>query len=100
MGLWQVFAVGVFSFEEIGNGIEPESVHSHFAPVIDDAEHLFLYLRVTIVEIGLVMKETVPEILSGNRVPGPVGGLEILEDDAYVFILFGIVRPDIVVSFF
>ena len=34
------------------------------------------------VEVGLVGVEAVPVVGLGDRVPGPVGRLEILEDDA------------------
>ena len=34
-----------------------------------------------------MMKETMPVILFRNGIPAPVGGFEILKDDAYVLIL-------------
>ncbi len=42
--------------------------------------------------------ETVPVIRFGHRIPGPVGGLKIFEDDASVFVLFGRVAPDVKIA--
>jgi hypothetical protein len=43
--------------------------------------------RVVVVEIGLVREEAVPVVFSGDRVPGPVRGLGIGEDDARAGVL-------------
>ena len=42
--------------------------------------------------------EAVPVIGLGHRVPGPIGGLEVLEDDARLLVLVRRVAPDVKVA--
>jgi hypothetical protein len=44
---------------------------------------------------GLVRIEAVPEILLGDRIPRPVRGLGVEEDDARVGVSLVRVRPDV-----
>ncbi len=99
VGFRQVFAVGAFALEEIRNGVETQSVHAHVQPELEHLQHGFLHRRALEIEVGLMMEKTVPVILSGHRVPRPVGRLEILEDDARILIFFLRVAPDVVIAF-
>jgi hypothetical protein len=42
--------------------------------------------------------EAVPIIGSGHRVPGPIRGLKVLENNPGVLVLIGVVTPDVKVS--
>src|SRR5262245_36622660 len=42
--------------------------------------------------------EPMPEVLPRDGIPRPVRGFEVLEDDARVFVLLGIVVPHVVIA--
>src|SRR5688572_1812563 len=87
VGFWQVFAVGSLAFVEIWNGVQPESVDAHAGPEIDDSEYFLLDEWIVIIQVRLVMKEPMPVILAGFRIPRPVGCFKVLEDNANVLVL-------------
>src|SRR5436190_575960 len=94
----QVLAIGVITFKKIRYCIQPEAIYSHFAPVIEYIEYFFLYRRAVIIQIGLVMVETVPVILLCSIIPCPVGCFKILEYNAGVSVLIRIIAPYIIIS--
>ena len=98
VGFGQVFAVGAVSLKEVGHGIQAKAVHPKVDPEVDDLEDFFLHRRVVVVEVRLVSIKAVPIVGLGHGVPGPVGGLEVLKDDAYVLVLVWGIAPDIVVA--
>ena len=53
---------------------------------------------IVVVEVGLMAVEAVPEVLPGDRVPGPVGGLGVAEDDPRPLVDLVGVAPDVVVA--
>ena len=89
VGLGQVFAIGALSLEKVGHSVEPHAVHAHFQPEVDYPEHRLAHMRAVVVEVRLMGIEPVPVIGLGNGVPGPVRGLEVLENDSSVQILPG-----------
>ena len=94
----QVFAVGAFPLVQIGHRVQAESVHAQVEPKVDHVQDRLLHLRIVEVEIGLMRVEAMPVIRFGDRIPGPVGGFEILEDDARVLIFLRRVAPDVEVA--
>jgi len=72
VSLAQVFAVGFFPLDQIGYGVQPESVDAAVQPKLHDLPHLFPHGGVVIVQIRLMAEEPVPVIRPGNRIPGPV----------------------------
>ncbi len=98
VGLGQVLAVRALALVQIGDGIESETVDAHLEPEVDALEERFTHRRVVEVEIGLVRVETVPVVRLCDRVPGPVGNLEILEDDASFGVALRRVAPDVEVA--
>ena len=54
--------------------------------------------RVVEVQVGLVGVEAVPEVGLRHRVPRPVRGLEVLEDDARLAVVLGGVAPHVEVA--
>ncbi len=98
MGLWQVFAVGAFTLEEVRYGIGAEPVDAKLEPEPRDLHHLFLDLGIVVIQIGLAGIEPVPEVLTCHFVPGPVGWLCVEKNDARFFVFLVRVAPDVIVS--
>ncbi len=96
--LGQVLAVRAVALEQVRHGVEAQPVHPHREPEVDDAEHRPLHLRVVAVQVGLVRVEAVPVVGAGDRVPRPVGALEVAEDDARLGVAVGCVRPHVEVA--
>ena len=91
----QVLATGPLALEEIRHGVQTHSVHTHAEPVVHDLQHGFADFRIVEVQVGLVVIEAVPEIGPGDGIPGPVGLLEVLEDDPRVAVAIGGLAPDV-----
>ncbi len=98
VGLGQVLAVRALALEEVGDGVEAHAVDPHVEPEVEGPEHLAPDVGRREVEVGLVVVEAVPVVGAGHRVPGPVRGLEVLEDDARVLVALGGLAPDVVVA--
>ena len=81
VGLGKIFAIGALCLIEIGNSIKPESINAHAEPEVKHVEKSLMNFRVLKIQIGLVVKETMPEILTGNRIPSPVGSFKILKNN-------------------
>ena len=79
--LRQVLARGPLALEEVGHRVEPEPVDPHPEPVRADLQHRRAHLGAVVVEVRLVGVEAVPVVRPGDRIPRPVGGLVVLEDD-------------------
>jgi hypothetical protein len=94
-GLGQVLAGGALALEEERDGVEPQPVHSLPEPEVDDLLHLPAHRRALEVEVGLVGVEAVPVVGAGHRVPGPVGRLEVLEEDGGLRVALGVVAPHV-----
>ena len=99
MGLGQVLAVGAVALVQVRHGVEAQAVDTHVEPVVEHVEDGRLDGGVVEVEVGLVGVEAVPVVLAGHRVPGPVRRFEVLEDDAGVGPLRGVVAPHVEVAF-
>ena len=87
------YAVGPLAFVEVGDGVETHPVDPHSEPEVEDPQHLPAHRRIVEVEVGLVGVEAVPVVGLGHRIPAPVGGLEVLKDDASVPVFLGGVAP-------
>ena len=97
VALGQVLAVGPLALDQVGDGVEPHPVDAHVEPEPHDLEDRAEDPGVVEVQVGLVVEEAVPVILLGDRVPGPVRGLGVGEDDPDVLVLLGRVAPDVIV---
>ena len=93
MRLGKVLVVGAFALDQIGNGVQAQAVDSHVQPVRHYLEHFIEHLRIVEIEIRLVGIETVPEVGTRHRVPGPVGRFGIEKDDPRAGIFLIAVRP-------
>ena len=58
-------------------------------------EKRFLHFRIVEVQIGLVRIKTVPVIGLGDGIPGPIGGLEVFENNPRLLIALLAVAPDV-----
>src|SRR5205823_3649423 len=75
--------------------IQPEAIDPKAEPEIADLLHQFVHRGIVEIQIRLMRIKAVPVIRFRNRVPRPVRGLKIFEDDARVFVFFRGVAPDI-----
>ena len=87
--LGQVLAIGPLALEEIRHGVQPHAVHAHAEPVVHHLEDRLADLGIVEIEVGLVVVESVPVIGLRHGVPGPVRGLEVLENDPRVLVAVG-----------
>ena len=69
VGFAQIFVVGPFALDQVGNGIEPEAVDAHVEPEPHDLQHRFHDLRIVEIQIRLMAEEAVPVV--GLRDAGP-----------------------------
>src|SRR5439155_4590755 len=81
MGFWQVFARRTLPLDEIGHGVDSKAVHSEIPPELHHVPDFFTHGGIVEIKVRLMTEKTVPVILLGNRVPGPVGELRIREDN-------------------
>ena len=98
VGFRQVLVVGAVAFDQVGNRVQAQAVDTHVEPEAHHPEHRAQHLRVVEVEVRLVRVEAMPEVGAGHRVPGPVAGLGVEEDDPRAVILLVGVGPDVVVA--
>ena len=98
MPLGQVLADGAFAFEQIRNRVQAQAVDALVEPEAQEADHLVLDGSVIEVQVGLMREEAMPEVLAGERVPGPVGRLGVREDDPRVAVSLIGVAPDVEVT--
>src|SRR5437879_5663040 len=97
MSLRKIFAGSPFALEEISDGIHAETVDAPIHPVGHHLEDFLADLGVVIIKVGLMAVETMPVILAGQGIIGPVRFKGILEDDASPLVLIRGLAPDIVV---
>jgi hypothetical protein len=98
VGFGEILAIRAFALVEVRNRVEPQAVHPHRHPEIDGSEQLRVDKRIVEIQVWLMSVKSVPVVGLGQRVPGPVGSLEILEDDARIPVFARIVGPDIQVA--
>nr|GFD36146.1 hypothetical protein [Tanacetum cinerariifolium] len=73
--------LGTNLLEHVVRLLQPQPIDAHVQPVTHHFEHRFHDLRVVEVQVWLVRVKPVPEVLTGHRVPGPVGFLSVEKDD-------------------
>ena len=98
MRLGQALAVGALRLVEVGHRVEAETVEAEVEPEAHDVQHGVLDLGVVVVEVRLLMVEAVPVVLAPLRVEGPVGRLDVAEDDPDVGEAGVVVRPHVPVG--
>ena len=98
VGLREVLAGGAFTFIQIRDGIEAQPVDPQIEPEVHDLDDGVMHSRIVEVEVRLMGVEPVPEVRTCNRVPRPVGRLEVREDDASVLIPLVGVTPHVEVT--
>ncbi len=99
MRLRQVLARRAVPLQQIRNCIQAQTVHAAVQPEPHRIEHRVENRRVIVVQIRLVGEEAVPVICIRHRIPRPVRGLRITEDDADVRKLVIPVAPNIEIAF-
>src|ERR1700730_18038485 len=72
MGLREVFAIGAFSLDKIGNGVKPKTNDAHVEPIRHHIEHGFEDPGIVEVQVWLMRVESMPKESLCLIVPGPV----------------------------
>ena len=98
MGFRQVFVVGAVALNQVRDSVQAQAVDAHVQPIAHHREHRFHHLRIVEIQVRLVGVEPVPEVLAGDRVPGPVGLLGVEENDAGAVVLLVVIGPHIKVA--
>ena len=98
VGFGQVLAVGAVAFEQVRDGVEPETVNAAVQPEVHCLGDGGANSRVVEVQVRLVRVEAVPVVRASHRIPCPVRGLEVIEDDSSVGIAVGSVAPNVEVA--
>src|SRR5665647_1427797 len=98
MGLRQVLAVGALPLIEVGYRVQAQAINSQAQPKIERPDNLFAHVRAVEIKVRLMGVKSVPVIGLGHRVPGPIGGFEILEYDAGLWIFLGGFAPDVILA--
>ncbi len=98
VGLGQVLAAGAVALVEVRDGVQAQPVHAELEPEVDERGQRTAHLGVVEVQVGLVRVEAVPVVLLGDRVPRPVGRLEVLEDDPRLAVALRVVAPHVEVA--
>src|ERR1700694_5879842 len=94
----QVLAVGSLALAEGRDSVEPYAIDAPDEPKVERLEDRILDLWVVEVQVGLMRVETVPVVRVRHVVPRPVGGLEVLEDDARVLVALVGLAPHVEVT--
>src|SRR5262245_11432924 len=95
MGLGQVLTGRALPLKEIGHGIETQPVDAEVEPEVDDVEDGLAHMRISVIQVGLMGIEAMPVIRIGDRIPAPVGGFKVLEDNAGARVLLWGIAPDV-----
>jgi len=98
VGCGQVLARGPSALYRYGTRVEPEPVEAEIEPEPDDTEHRIDDLGVVVVQVRLLMEETVPVVLLAPLVEGPVGGFDVAEDHADIGEAVVVVGPHVPVG--
>ena len=93
--LGKVLARRAVALVQVRHRVQPQPVDALVEPEVDHAQHRAPDVRRVEVEIRLVRVEPVPVVRARDRIQRPVGGLEVLEDDARVPIPVRRVAPDV-----
>src|ERR1700732_5517383 len=95
----KIFTAGAVALDEVWDRIHAQRIDAHVQPKSHHLDDFFDYSWIVIVQIWLVGKKTVPVILPGDRVPGPVGSFGVGEDYSGIFIFLVGVTPYIKIAF-
>ena len=98
VGLTEIFATRAFPLDEIGNGIEPQTIDAHVEPVSHDVEDGFKNAGIVEVQIGLMRIEAMPIKCLGLIVPGPIRFFGVEKDNWGVLIALVRLRPDVEIA--
>ncbi len=98
VGRGEVLARGPLGLVQVRDCVEPEPVDAEIEPEPDDSEHRIDNLGVVVVQVRLLMKETMPVVLLASLVESPVGRLDVAEDHADIGEAVVVVGPHVPVG--
>ncbi|EAQ76650.1 hypothetical protein WH5701_05245 [Synechococcus sp. WH 5701] len=95
MGFRQAFAAGAFALMQEGHRIQAEAINAALHPEVDHLQHRLGNGGVVVVEVWLVMQESVQVVLAGHGIPLPVGGFEVAEQHLGLRVAAVVVAPHV-----
>ena len=98
VGVGQILAGGALALKQVGHRVEPQPVDTQAEPEVHHPPDRRAHAGVIEIQVGLVGVEAMPVVGVRLRVPGPVGGFEVLEDDARLLVAVGVIAPDVEVA--
>ena len=99
MRFWQIFAACILAFVKIRDGVETESIDTEGQPEIAHLLERFEHGRIVEIQVRLMGIIAMTVLGFCDRVPSPVRGFEIFEDDPRIFVFLRRVAPDIELAF-
>ena len=94
----KVFAICSFTFIQVRHRVQPHSINAHREPGIHDRQQAAAHVGAFKIQVRLMMVEAMPIILIGDRIPRPIGGLKIFENDPGVPVLVVLIIPDVEIA--
>ncbi|MNM28348.1 hypothetical protein D3C81_388620 [compost metagenome] len=95
VGFRQVFVVGAVTLDQVRDRVQAQTVDTHVEPIAHHRQHRFHDLRIIEIQVGLVGVETVPKVLTGHRIPGPVGFFGVEKNDPGAVVLLVVIGPHV-----
>ena len=96
--LRQIGVVGTLTFAQIWDGIETEAIHAEIEPEAHGLQHRVKNTGIGVVEVRLLGEKAMPVVGLSHRVPGPVRGLDVLENNRRASIATVCVAPDVEIA--
>ncbi len=96
--LRQIGVVGALTFAQIRDGIETEAVHTEVEPEAHGLQHRVKDEGIGVVEVRLLGEKAMPVVGLRHRVPGPVRGLDVSENNRCASIALVRVAPDVEIA--
>ena len=94
----EVFTVRAVALVKIRHSVQTHSVHAQPQPEIHHLRNVSPYFGAVEIQIGLMAVKPMPVVCVRDRIPRPVRGFEILEDDPRFFVLVCSIAPHVKVA--
>src|SRR5690606_6172347 len=96
VSLGKIFSICSFALKKVWDRVKPETVNSHSAPEVENIKNFLLNKWIAKVELGLMVKEMLPVILTRHWIPCPVWTFKILKNYSDIPVFGRIICPYIV----
>ena len=96
--LEEVLAGRAVALDQVRHRIETKPVDTQIQPEVEHRQHLAHHRRIVVIQVRLMVKEPVPVVRLGNRIPRPVGRLCVDEDDPRLRVTLVGIAPHVVIA--